>query len=158
MKKWIILIICLFIVLSFISFSLFYQQSRKTVTKAENKVAQLSIDQHKLVTVEKTYIYHGNSTSYVATGINSSKDKVAIFYSNKWQYIKSIDFSNGTSEKTAVNKLYKEENPDKILSISLGIEDHIPIWEMAYLDHDQHLNYYYVEFESGDWWRKISNL
>jgi uncharacterized protein YpmB len=158
MKKWIILIVSLFILLSLLSFVLFYQQSRKSVVKAEEKVTQLAIEQHKLVTVKKTYIYHGKSTSYVATGENDSKDKLAVFYTDKWQFIKSVDFSNGISEKSAVDKLKKEENPDKILSVSLGIENNEPIWEMAYLDHDQHLNYYYVEFESGDWLRKISNL
>jgi uncharacterized protein YpmB len=38
------------------------------------------------------------------------------------------------------------------------MEKNRPLWEIYYRSEGDLINYYYVDFETGKWWKKIENL
>jgi uncharacterized protein YpmB len=65
---------------------------------------------------------------------------------------------DGLSKEEAVQKLLQEKNPKKIISVRLGMEKNIPLWEIYYRSQNNLINYYYVHFDTGEWLKKIENL
>jgi uncharacterized protein YpmB len=63
----------------------------------------------------------------------------------------SMNYSEGKTkeeiEKIATNQL----NPAKIISIELGMENNVPLWEVTYLDSSNTYNYDYYDFKTGEW-------
>jgi uncharacterized protein YpmB len=65
---------------------------------------------------------------------------------------------SGLSKDEAIQKLLQEQKPKKIISVRLGMEKNIPLWEIYYRSENNLINYYYVHFETGEWLKKIENL
>ncbi|MBS4199480.1 DUF5590 domain-containing protein [Bacillus sp. FJAT-49732] len=158
MKKWILIIFPLIILI--ISASLYvYIDARAPLLKAEQYAEQRAKTEAHLVSNDEFFVYHGTKTYYVIKGKNEKGTETIVWIpeeSKKDIIIKKA--SDGISEKDAISKLIQEENPKKILGARLGMEKNLPIWELSYLDQNSKLNYYYIHFDSGKWWRKIENL
>ena len=158
MKKWIISMVLLLVVLT--GFSIFiYIEARKPMENAKMLAIQKAREAASLQTTEKFYLYHGSETYFVIIGDDKKKEKKVVWIPEKADeemIVKSYD--KGISEEQARKKLQTEKKPKEILGIHLGMEKNIPIWEISYLDKNDRLNYYYIDFATGDWWRKIENL
>lgn len=112
-----------------------------------------------IISPEKFYLYHGTETYYVVVGqAKNKKKKIVWIPENKKRGISVKALNSGISESEAIQKVLNEKNIQQILAARLGMEKDIPIWEVSNLDQDDHLNYYYIHFETGEWWRKIKNL
>lgn len=46
----------------------------------------------------------------------------------------------------------------KSFTQKLGYEEVGPVWEITYTNSDDKLNYVYIIFEDGQWWKRILNL
>ncbi|VEF47995.1 Uncharacterized protein conserved in bacteria [Bacillus freudenreichii] len=109
--------------------------------------------------VDEFYLYNGSQTYYVVIGKDSKgTETVAWIPDSKKEKIHVKKLSEGVSKKTAVNKLLNEKKTKEILGVRLGMEKNLPVWELSYLDENSNLNYYYIHFDTGKWWRKIENL
>ena len=58
----------------------------------------------------------------------------------------------------AVQTVEEELDVNKVLHVSLGMEEVGPVWEVAFKSENGKLNYVYVLFENGHWWKRILNL
>ena len=158
MKKWIALIIFLLIILITAS-SVIYINAREPMKDARGYAEHIAKTKAKIVTVDEFYLYNGSSTYYVVTGERENGKKIIVWVpEDKKETVIVKNMADGISKDQAKAKLMKEENPKKILRVRLGMEKKLPVWELSYLDDRSKLNYYYIHFESGKWWRKIENL
>ncbi|MBW8349060.1 DUF5590 domain-containing protein [Bacillus sp. IITD106] len=157
MKKWFLIILPIIIL---ISASIYvYKDARGPLLKAEQYAEKRAKTEAKLVSNDEFFVYHGTKTYYVIIGQNQDDVKTIVWIpekNNEKIVIKKA--SDGISENEAISKLIKEENPKKILGARLGMEKKLPVWELSYLDQNSKLNYYYIHFDTGKWWRKIENL
>ncbi|MBS4194475.1 cell wall elongation regulator TseB-like domain-containing protein [Lederbergia citri] len=157
MKKWFLIILPLIII---IAASIYvYRDARAPLLKAEQYAEKRAKIEAKLVSNDEFFVYHGTKTYYVIIGQNQEDVKTIVWVPEKNNdkiVIKKA--SDGISEDEAISKLIKEENPKKILGARLGMEKKLPVWELSYLDQNSKLNYYYIHFDTGKWWRKIENL
>jgi uncharacterized protein YpmB len=158
MKK-VMMIIAIVVVVALAFSTYIYASAKKPYQKAEEEALKVAKDHRIISTVDKFYLYNSKETYYVLIGENKKHDKMVVWIP-KHQKDKIIydKYSNGISEQKAIEKLYQEEKPAKLLSVRLGMEDVGPVWEMAYLDKQGDLNYYYVLFKNGEWWKKIKNI
>ena len=69
-----------------------------------------------------------------------------------------IELSKGVTEKEAIKIATEGQKVKKVLHVHLGIEKPGPVWEVAFENNRDELNYVYVVFETGQWWKKITNL
>ncbi len=156
MKKWIILI-TIVIVAVIIGVSLkVYHSSVGPVKAAERKAVKLAGD--KVSKVDDFHIYNGQEQVDVIEGKNKQGKKIIVWIPEKNKQIIVRKAKDGLSKEDAIQKLLQEKKPKKIISVRLGMEKNIPLWEICYRSKNNLINYYYIHFETGEWLKKIENL
>jgi uncharacterized protein YpmB len=135
-----------------------FLNARSPVNEKAEVALQRAETETDLASTEDVSLYNGKKSYVVITGENTSGEKIIIWVPEKDEEIIVKKWADGISKEAAINKLNGENDVNEILSVKLGMESVGPVWEMTYLDDNEHLNYYYLLFETGEWWRKIENL
>ena len=157
MKKWIIIL--LIFVLAFLGFLIkVYFSAVSPVKTAEKKAVHLANKEITLKEVEDFHIYNGIETVNVIEGTTKKDEKVIVWIPEKSKEIFIRKAKNGLTKEAAIQKLQQEKSPKKIISVRLGMEKNIPLWEIYYRSNNNLINYYYVHFDTGEWLKKIENL
>ncbi|MBA4536112.1 DUF5590 domain-containing protein [Bacillus aquiflavi] len=157
MKKWILIISAIVVIVIGVFFKLYYN-AVSPMKKAEETAIIKAKKETKLVSIGDVYTYNGKETSYAVTGKNEKKEDIIVFIPEKKGKAIVKKASEGISKKEAVNIVKSEKNPKEIISVRMGMENNVPLWEVYYLGDDGLLNYYYIHFETGEWLKKIENL
>jgi uncharacterized protein YpmB len=156
-RKWILSGIGILLLIIAL-FSIVYIRALNPVKLAEEKAIAAANKKVKLVEIQDVQIYNGNETYYVLKGINQQKQKVIVWVSAKNGDVTVRKAKDGITQQQAVTKLLQEENPQKIISVKLAMIKKQQCWEIYYLSHNNLINYYYVDFETGEWLRKVENM
>ena len=157
LKKILIGFIILFLVGVGI-FSKVYFSSMKPVNAAEKKAVSLAKEKVKLSEVEDFHVYNGTETVHVIEGRNEQDEEIIVWIPEKSKKVFVDKKKNGITKQDAIDRLLTEKNPKKIISVRLGMEKNIPLWEIYYRSQNNLINYYYVHFNTGEWLKKIENL
>lgn len=158
MKKWILLISSIVLIIAVVAIVI-YSKARAPFNNDREMAEKRAKKEAEIVSVDKYYIYNGSHTYYTVIGKDKEGvQKVIWIPESKKEKLLIKKVSDGISEREAIDKLINEEKPKEILGVRLGLEKDLPIWELSYLDEKSNLNYYYIHFDTGEWWRKIDNL
>lgn len=157
MKKWVFAGIGIIIVIM-ASFSIVYFKAVNPLDSAEEKALAAVKKKIKLTEIQDVQIYNGTETYYVVKGKDQKNQQVIAWVSEKKGDVVVRKAKDGVTQQQAVDKLLQEENPKEIISVKLGMIKKRQCWEIYYLSHNNLINYYYVDFESGDMLRKIKNM
>ena len=160
MKKW-ITFIGVFVLSLTICISLFVLwKAGQPFSNQEDNAKQLALSEKKLAQVSSAEVYSGSDSYVTVIGIDENGDDKAVFIPNdkKVQQIEEIFLENGITEEQAVKVVQDEFVVKKILHTKLGWEDKNAVWEITFLNENDKLNYVYVLFENGKWWKRILNL
>jgi uncharacterized protein YpmB len=156
-KKWIIFFSVLFLVVISVSILIYFNSRKPLETDTEKAVARAK-EESSIESIDETSYYNSSKSYIVIRGKNAEEEDIIVWVPKKSGEIVEKKWANGITEKQAINKLKDEKQPKEILSVHLGLESVGPVWEITYLDDKEHLNYFYLLFENGEWWRKIENL
>lgn len=157
MKKWIWIFVIFFIILiSFLTYT--YIQSVEPLKNAEKEAVDIAFRETQLKQVNDFEIYNGHESVSILKGINKNGDKIIVWIPENTKELIVRKESNGISEKEAINKVKQLSNPKEIIDVRLGMEKGIPLWEIYYQSNSNLINYYYIDFETGEWLKKIENL
>jgi uncharacterized protein YpmB len=157
MKKWIIFA-ALFIVVIFGFLIKVYFSAINPVNEAEEKAVKLANKSIQLSEVQDFHIYNGNETINVIEGKSKKGESIIVWIPDKSKEVFVRKTQDGLTKEEAVQKLLQEKNPKKVISVRLGMEKNIPLWEIYYRSQNNLINYYYVHFDTGEWLKKIENL
>jgi len=157
MKKWIVFLV-LFVVVIIGMLIKVYFSSVEPVKAAEEKAVKLANKSVQISKVQDFHIYNGLETVNVIEGKNNKGEKIIVWIPEKSKKVLVHKAKEGISKEEAVQKLLQEKKPKKIISVRLGMEKNIPLWEIYYRSENNLINYYYVHFETGEWLKKIENL
>ncbi|WP_394137235.1 cell wall elongation regulator TseB-like domain-containing protein [Cytobacillus oceanisediminis] len=135
-----------------------YFNSMEPVNAAESKAVELAKKETDLTEIEDFHLYHGTETYYVIEGKDAEGTNIFVWVPEKNGKIVTRRQSDGISSKEAINRLKQEKNPAEIMSVRLGMEKNIPLWEIHYRSKGDLINYYYIDFKTGEWLKKIENL
>lgn len=136
-----------------------YTKAMDPVKQARKEAEQRINADEKLKQIDEFHLYNGAKTYYVLIGEEKKGEKVVFWIpENKDEKIITKKLAEGISKREAVDMLVKEKQPKEILGVRLGMEQRLPVWELSYLDNQSNLNYYYIHFDTGKWWRNIENL
>ncbi|WP_064091430.1 cell wall elongation regulator TseB-like domain-containing protein [Rossellomorea aquimaris] len=158
MKKWLTIITILLLIVFVSASVILYKVARSPLNKDMEQAMERVKEETSIVNVENTSFYNGSKPYVVITGKDDKGEKAIAFVPNKNGKIIEEKWADGITKNEAINKLNDEKQPKELLSIRLGHESVGPVWEITYLDKNDHLNYYYILFSNGEWWRKIENL
>src|SRR5690606_10332523 len=117
----------------------------KPVNAAEEIAVQKAKKETNLEQVEDFHLYHGMETYYVISGKNSKGKKIFVWVPEEKGDIIVRNQSDGITKQEAVKKLKEEHESHEIMSVRLGMEKNIPLWEIHYRSEGDLINYYYVD-------------
>lgn len=157
MKKWITLISIAVLVVILASVK-YYMSALEPVKAAEERAVTIAQEQSDIVTVDDFYMFYGEEAYAVVQGKDKKGTKWIVWVPEKKGEVISKKASSGISKKEAIAKLLEEKKPSEIISVKLGMESNRPLWEIHYGVNGNSLNYYYVDFKTGEWLKKIENL
>ena len=159
--NWIKFIIAFILVLtSVITVTVFYNAS-KPFSLSKKEAANAVMDSGQLVTISSVEIFNGSQPAVTVFGVDSDGEKKAVFVPNDkkaTKKFKEVSLADGITKETAAENVKKELEVKRILHVSLGLEDEGTVWEVAFKSENGKLNYVYLYFENGQWWKRILNL
>lgn len=158
MKKWIIIGACLLqAVVIGVSIKVYHSAMEPLIT-AEERAVQAAEKKVPLKSVEDFHVYNGQETVNVIEGKNNKGEEIIVWVPEKSKKVIVRKAKSGLTKEEAIQTFYKEKNPQKIISVRLGMEQNIPLWEIYYRSDNNLINYYYLHFETGEWLKEIENL
>lgn len=160
MKSWIKFFAIFFVMLAVVLTVLVTIKAYAPYHSATQEAKDVVLKERLLKTVDESYVY--NSTNHYVTviGKNDKNQSTAVIVNQDQPKAKKevIELSKGITEKEAVKIATEGQKVKKVLHVHLGIEKPGPVWEVAFENNRDELNYVYVVFETGQWWKKITNL
>ncbi|MBT2682000.1 DUF5590 domain-containing protein [Bacillus sp. ISL-37] len=161
MKKWIFFSILIIVTIVGILVNV-YLNAVEPVKAAEKEAVQIASEETNLSDFTNFSLYSGEETYYVMTGKNAKREDVYVWINEKNSEVITRNAKNGITKKEALNKLYQEKNPNEIIEVRLGMariqKTDRPAWEIFYRNNNDTINYYYVDFDTGEKLRAIDNL
>jgi uncharacterized protein YpmB len=160
-KKWILFSILFIAIITGILVNV-YLNAVEPVRAAEEKAVKIASDETNLTDFSNFSLYSGEETYYVMTGKNARQEDVYVWVNEKNNEVETRNAKNGITKKEALNKLYEEKNPQEIIEVRLGMariqKTDRPAWEIYYRNNSNTINYYFVDFDTGEKLRAIDNL
>ncbi len=160
MKKW-ITFIGVFTLSLTICIGLFvFWQAGKPFSNQKEIAIDIALSENKLAQVSTVEVYSGSQSFVTVIGIDENGDDKAIFIPNSDQElpIEEVFLKDGITEEQALQVVKDEFTVKQILHTKLGWEDKNAVWEITFLSENDKLNYVYVMFKNGKWWKRILNL
>lgn len=159
MLNWIKFITVFLIVLTIIIVVTVFYNANKPLTTAMDSASDAAIKSGQIVSVDSVQLYNGTQSFMTVFGVNEKGEEIAVFVDEKSDKdFGTVKIEDGITAKQAVATVKEELDVKKILHVALGIEESGPVWEVAFKSDNDKLNYVYVYFESGQWWKRILNL
>ncbi|WP_066369825.1 cell wall elongation regulator TseB-like domain-containing protein [Neobacillus fumarioli] len=158
MKKWILIAVPLVILIIGGILINVYVNAMKPINTAEKRALLLAKKHVSISKVNDFHVYNGSESVDVIEGKNNKGENIIVWIPEKSKKVIVRNAKDGISKNQAIQKLLEEEKPKQIISVSLGMEKDIPLWEIYYRSDHNLINYYYVDFQTGEWLKKIENL
>ncbi len=161
MKKWIIISVVVILASSVLGVSV-YLNATKPLRNAEEKAIGIAKQETDLTDFKDFQLFNGEDTYYVLQAKDPRGDEVYVWIAEKDQKTVIKNVNSGVNQEQAVQVVFTDREPEEIISVRLGmtkIQKTIrPTWEIYYRTANGHLNYYYVDFETGEKLRAIDNF
>lgn len=159
MKKWIWIVAIAILVFFGIGVNI-YINALEPKNEAKVLATEIALEQTDIETVESFSLFNGSSSYYVVKGKNTEGEALIAWIPEQKDNRKIIvkEEKEGINKDEAIQKLYDKKKPEEIISVKLGMEKNIPLWEIYYRSNDNLINYYYIDFETGEWLKDIQNL
>ncbi|MFC4354601.1 hypothetical protein ACFO0S_05835 [Chryseomicrobium palamuruense] len=123
------------------------------------KVTKLVQDQQLIQEIESVYSYNSVKSYITVIGKTSEEEHVAYLVDKEnYQSAFEVKLSTGVTKEHAEELVSQNQAVKEILYTKLGYEEVGPVWEVTYVNAEDALSYTYVNFITGDWWKRISNL
>lgn len=160
MKNWIKFFSIFFVILAVVLTGFITIKAYSPFNEATNKAEKVVEKEELVSSISQSYVYNGKVSYVTVIGKDEKNQDVAIFVNQSDLKAKKeqILLKDGITEKEAIATATKDRKVQKVLHAKLGIEKPGAVWEVSFKDTDDQLHYVYVLFESGQWWKKITNL
>jgi uncharacterized protein YpmB len=159
MKNWIIFISVFVLSLTIGITVLVLWKANAPFDKIEKQAIEVAIASEAITSSTEAYVYNGNKPYVTVFGIDENGDEKAVFVpiTLDEKSIQQVYLKDGITKEQALSVLSDQEVKE-ILHTKLGYEEPGAVWEITYLNDSDKLNYVYILFEDGQWWKRILNL
>lgn len=161
MKKWLIFISVFIVSLSLVISFFVIMNAGKPFKEVKEKAEQVAISENKLEQVTGSEVYNGVNSYTTVRGKDAKGIDKAVFIPNtksKKLSIEEVQLKDGISKNQAIKIVQEEFKVKEVLHTKLGWEQDNAVWEITFLNEKDKLNYVYLFFENGKWWKRILNL
>ena len=160
MKNWIIYSVIFIVSLSLVISVLIIWKADAPFNEMEQKAEAFALETKALAVVSDSYVYNGNKPYVTVFGVDEYGKEKAIFVpmSLEENSMQEVYVQDGITEEQALAVFQNETPAKEILHTKLGFEEPGAVWEITYKTESGSLNYVYLMFEDGQWWKRILNL
>lgn len=160
MKNWIIFISVFLVSLAIVISAIVLVQARGPYKDVEQMAEETTLKEGRLTSVSDSYVYRGLTSNMTVIGHDAEGNELAVFIpeSESDQEISELLLEDGISQQDTLELVQEEMDVKEILHIRLGLEEVGPVWEVSFIGSNDKLNYVYILFENGKWWKRILNL
>lgn len=133
--------------------------ANKPIASVKASATDIALASEQIVIAESAQPYNGIQAAVTVFGENADGEKIAVFIDEtKEDTFDEVKLADGITAEEAVKAVTEELAVDKVLHAKLGMEEVGAVWEVAFKSENGKLNYVYVLFENGQWWKRILNL
>ncbi|WP_432359020.1 DUF5590 domain-containing protein [Sporosarcina sp. UB5] len=159
MMNWFKFIAVFLLALSLIITVIVFYNANEPFSIARQQAEADALRSGALESIDHTDFYNGAVSMVTVFGKDSEGNEKAVFVEEKTGAIlNEVAMKDGIDAQTAIETVKVELSVEKILHVTLGLEEGHPVWEVAFKSENGKLNYVYVFFENGKWWKRILNL
>lgn len=159
MLNWVKFIATFLLALTIVITVIVLYNANKPFTLEEKAAVEAVLKTGQLKDVKRADTYQGSAAWVTVRGVDADGVEKAVFVGPEpEESYNEVTLSEGISAKSAIETVKQELAVKKVLHAALGMEEVGPVWEVAYTSNDGKLNYVYVLFENGQWWKRILNL
>ncbi|MEZ7790067.1 cell wall elongation regulator TseB-like domain-containing protein [Niallia circulans] len=156
MKKWIWIIVVVVLIGLAVSINT-YVQAMKPVKSAREVAENIAKKEADLKEVDSFQLYNGKEAYYILEGKNDDNKDIIVWINEKSHKVTEKLKKDGLTKQEALNILLSKQTPEKVNHVCLGMYDGIPVWEIySHTDKDS-INYYWIDFETGEILLTIEN-
>ncbi|WP_078553311.1 DUF5590 domain-containing protein [Bacillus alkalicellulosilyticus] len=156
MKKWILLVVLLLFVIGSATAVYYYQTIRSPLLEEKEKITQFVLANGAVTSISSINFYHGTEAYYVIEGQNAENESLIVWVSEDLQSVITRKAEDGWSKEQVTDFAIQELQPAKLISIRLGMEQELPVYEITYINEDDRLAYYYITFRDGTYIQQYS--
>lgn len=160
MKNWIKFFSIFFVILAVVLTAIITIMAYYPFNKATKEAEKVVRSEQLLSNITSSYVYSSKVSYVTVFGENDDKQQAAVFVNqgDLKAEKEQIILADGITEAEAIKAATKGLKVKTILHAKLGIEKPGVVWEVSFKDDKDQLNYVYVLFETGQWWKKVTNL
>ncbi|WP_142826431.1 cell wall elongation regulator TseB-like domain-containing protein [Planococcus soli] len=158
MRQWITFILGFLSFLAVAIIILVLYVGNKPYSETEQQAIDRAKSEQLIEEVERAYVYTNTSASVTVLGTNSSGELTAVFVPEGDGEMQTTPLEDKITAQQAREMALAEMDVKDILHTKLGMESDGPVWEIAFLNEEESLNYVYLSASDGTWWKRILNL
>ncbi|WKA57207.1 DUF5590 domain-containing protein [Planococcus shenhongbingii] len=158
MKQWITFILGF---LSFLAVALMIAvivAGNKPYSEVEKQAIERVENDFLLEDIQQAYVYSNKQTSVTVIGTDSKGALKAVFVPAGKGELKTVPLEGAVTPQQAREIALADKDIKEILHTKLGMESKGPVWEIAYVNKQDQLNYIYILANDGTTWKQILNL
>ncbi|MFV0557025.1 MAG: DUF5590 domain-containing protein [Enterococcus sp.] len=154
-----ILIIVAAVLLSIILFSvIFYVRATRPMRQAEAETTAIAKKYADITTVDQFYWFNREKTYFSVTGTTAKGQEAAVIVPKAGEKVTVLDLSEGFTEEEARAQITSSYAQEEVQTAKLGMYDDQPCWEVVTKTSTAELNYYLLDFKSGEEIKKVTNI
>jgi uncharacterized protein YpmB len=127
----------------------FYSHINDPIRKSESEALQFlqeSIDIDEIIVAD---YYHGTESFHVFQLTDQEGDELIVWVPNTLDMYVVKQKNEGINFEDVKQFIERELTPKRLISIKLGMENSIPLYEITYIDQQDRLSYYFISFKTG---------
>lgn len=141
-------IIILFIVGIWQGFG-FYSHINDPIQKSESEALRFLQESIDIDQINVADYYHGTESFHVFQLTDQDGDELIVWVPNTLETYVVKQRTEGISFEDVKQFIEKELSLKQLISIKLGMENSIPLYEITYIDQEDRLSYYFISFKTG---------
>lgn len=158
MRQWVTFILGFLSFLTVAIMILVLFLGNKPYAETEERAIDRAKNEQLIEEAERAYVYTNSKASVTVLGTTSKGELTAVFVPEGDGKMQTLALADKITAQQARELVRTEMNVKKILHTKLGMESEEPVWEVAFVDDKDTLNYVYLSANDGQWRKRILNL
>lgn len=158
MRQWVTFILGFLSFLAVVIIILVLFLGNKPYSEIEEYAIDRAKSEQLIEEVERAYVYTNAKASVTVLGTTSKGELTAVFVPASDEKMQTLSLVDKITAQQARELVLEEMDVQKILHTKLGMESEEPVWEVAFVDEKDTLNYVYLSANDGQWRKRILNL
>lgn len=158
MKKKILIGINLVLATLIFTSIFFFLRANRPMSRAKKEAFEIAKQYTDLETVDRFYWYTREESYFTLVGNDTKDQAIIVIIPKSGKKVTVLNQVDGLTEDDVLKKIYQQENVSKVTKMNLGIHEGLPTWEVVAENDNSGLDYYLIDFKSGEIVSSINNI